>query len=337
MDNEQAAPAVQPEEAAPATGAENERETTMAQLLEAMAQAPDEPTPSETGEPVPQPTEAPDTPEPEETEPQPGAESHEAAPEGAEAGARRARNFRGRWDHLDEQERRVVELTTRRGLTLAEACRAVYGEAQNAPAAAEADGTEANAQLAEAIAAQEAELETLKERKAQARGDLEAYDQAAEAYFDARERLRELRTRREQAQEEARSTAARHREEATRQAHDALREEFPEAATPGSDFYEACQEELAYLRESGSPLADDPQVEYKVARRLSRTLGYRRATAPETAAPKRTFRPLPAGGTPIPPPQATMERRIAGAHSPDAMLELMRELGTPFEALLPKA
>lgn len=131
--------------------------------------------------------------------------------------------------------------------------------------------------------------------------------------------------------EQARQTAeTRSRAEAAVQA--AVGDEFPDALTPGTELHDACAEELAYLRESNSPMINDPQVQYKVARRMARVLGYRRPT--EAVAPRRTVRPVPTGGSPVEPPLATLERRVAGAKSPDAMLELMREIGTPFEALL---
>jgi hypothetical protein len=104
-------------------------------------------------------------------------------------------------------------------------------------------------------------------------------------------------------------------------------------------LHDACREELAYLRESNSPLIRDPQVEYKVARRLARALGLRRAASEAVSPPvppRRTVRPVPVGVSPVEAPVATLERRVAGARSPGAMLDLMREIGTPFEALLKK-
>ena len=133
--------------------------------------------------------------------------------------------------------------------------------------------------------------------------------------------------------------------EARNQAHEALLREFPDALAEGTELYEACREEMAYLRESGSPLAEDPQAQYKVARRMARLLGLSQSAAaqepPVAAAPKnaaqparRKLRPMPAGGAPVESPATTLERRVAGAKSTGEMLELMREIGTPFEALL---
>ncbi len=111
---------------------------------------------------------------------------------------------------------------------------------------------------------------------------------------------------------------------------------------------------MAYLREANSPLIHDPQACYKVARRLARALGYQRRSAegiasqPEASGsvhhsnqsagvqPRRTARPVPAGGSPVEGPLPALERRVSGARSTSEMLELMREIGTPFEALLKK-
>ncbi|MDD5349896.1 MAG: hypothetical protein PHQ12_06770 [Chthoniobacteraceae bacterium] len=121
------------------------------------------------------------------------------------------------------------------------------------------------------------------------------------------------------------------------EARQAVAREFPEALAEGSELFEACREELEYLREAQSPLAEDPQAEYKIARRMARMLGHaQRPPVPETpkAAPRRKIRPMPAGNAPVEPPATTLERRVAGAKSTGDMLELMREIGTPFEALL---
>lgn len=126
-------------------------------------------------------------------------------------------------------------------------------------------------------------------------------------------------------------------EAAHKQALESVAREFPDALTVGSELYEACREELAYLREANSPLADDPQAEYKIARRMSRVMGLslQRAAAPAKNAPqRRSVRPMPTGGAPVESPVTTLERRVSGAKSSGDMLELMREIGTPFEALL---
>lgn len=127
-------------------------------------------------------------------------------------------------------------------------------------------------------------------------------------------------------------------EAARKQARESVAREFPDALAQGSELYEACREELAYLREANSPLANDPQAEYKVARRMARVLGLsQRPAAPAKSAPlpaRRSVRPMPTGGAPVESPVTTLERRVSGAKSTGDMLELMREIGTPFEALL---
>jgi len=128
-------------------------------------------------------------------------------------------------------------------------------------------------------------------------------------------------------------------EAARKQARESVVREFPDALTVGSELYQACREELEYLREAKSPLADDPLAEYKIARRMTRVLGLslqRAAAAPVKSAPpqRRSVRPMPTGGAPVESPVTTLERRVSGAKSTGDMLELMREIGTPFEALL---
>ena len=132
-----------------------------------------------------------------------------------------------------------------------------------------------------------------------------------------------------------------------KQARESVAREFPEALKEGSELFEACQEEMAYLLDANSPLASDPQAEYKIARRMARVLGYsQRAAAQEappapaksaTPAPRRSVRPMPTGGAPVESPVTTLERRVSGAKSTGEMLELMREIGTPFEALLKRS
>ncbi len=299
MDTEQANSAVLPEEAAPVAGAGNETERAKAQLLEEMSAwvaAPSEGAPQK---PI---------------------------PEAGEEEPPKAKNFRGRWDHLNEQERRVVELTTKRGLTLVEAMRAVYGSGE--PPKASPAVTELDAQIEQV----QMQVEELRQKKAASRGDLEAYDQVTEAYLQAREQLQELRLRRQQAEAAEQARKAKERAEAEVRARQRVAEEFPDALVPGTELHEAVAEEMAYLRAANSPLLEDPQVEYKVARRLARMMGWR---TPE-AVSKRTVRPVPTGGTVVDSPALSLERRMAAARTPGAMLELMREIGTPIEALLRK-
>jgi hypothetical protein len=133
-------------------------------------------------------------------------------------------------------------------------------------------------------------------------------------------------------------------QEARKQVREQVARGFPEALKEGSELFEACQEEMAYLLESNSPLASDPQAELKIARRMARLLGYSQRAAVVEAAPlpaktpapaqRRSVRPMPTGGAPVESPATTLERRVAGAKSTGEMLELMREIGTPFEALL---
>jgi hypothetical protein len=327
MELEQADVAVQPMEAAPLDGAGNERELTMSSILSRMTAKDEEETPP--------PALAVAAAQPDEV----AEQTAEEEPADPDADAPKAKNFRGRWDHLDEQERRVVELTAKRGLSLNEAYRAVYGDAAAPSPHASVSGASV-ADLDEKISGQQRRLDELKARKAEARGDLAEYDAASEAYLEAREALRDLRQQRQQTMEQQAEESLRARRRTEAEAQATLAEEFPDALTPGTELYEACREELEYLKESNSPLIQDPQAQYKVARRLARALGIHKAPPPVPAAgsvtPRRSVRPVPAGGTAVEAPAATIERRLAGARSQGAMLELMREIGTPFEALLQK-
>lgn len=343
MENEQAGQAVQNHEAASTQEAGNERERTMSSLLAKMTH-PEEVLPED---PQLEPAESGADAGAEETE---GvvADGEVATEEGVDHEPK-AKNFRGRWDHLNEEERRVVELTTKRGLSLSEAYRAVYGvegsaEKEGVRKGDQEDGKptgadEALYQVEGEIAASEERLQRLKEERLGARGDMEAYDKAVEAYLGERELLQELRLKQRSMQSEAVERAERARVEARQQVQEALAAEFPEALVPGTELHEACQEEMAYLREIGSPLKDDPAAAYKVARRLARLFGRRGegAAAPATTMgppPKRTMRPLPVGGVPVETPLVALERRVSGANSSGAMLDLMREYGTPIEALM---
>jgi hypothetical protein len=200
------------------------------------------------------------------------------------------------------------------------------------------------------ITEQQQRLEELKRRKAEAKGDLVAYDEASEAYMDAREQLRELRAQRSEAAKVQAQQMLENRERLESATRELVVAEYPDALIPGTDLYEACMEEMAYLKEQKSPLAADPQAHYKVARRMARAMGYSRHLPRGTeenvgleasvgmrqggAVPRRSVRPVPTGGQPVEPPLATLERRVSSARSMGEMLELMREIGTPFEALL---
>ncbi|MCX6967867.1 MAG: hypothetical protein NTZ46_08850, partial [Verrucomicrobia bacterium] len=126
-------------------------------------------------------------------------------------------------------------------------------------------------------------------------------------------------------QENEVTTAAAETAQATEriQAREAVARDFPEAIVEGTEFFEACREELAYLREAQSPLADDPQVELKIARRMARVLGYSQRAAvqevPQVAVKstpqRRSVRPMPTGGAPVESPVTTLERRVSGAKS----------------------
>lgn len=329
METEQADRAVLPVEAAPTVGAENVRERVKSRLLNEMSlEAPAGGEMAVSIEYAADGAAAPD--EQGKRDELEGAGLSSAEEEGGEG--HKAKNFRGRWDHLNDQDRRVVELTTKRGLTLTEAMRAVYGGREEAPAQAKAEGGDLDVQIEQ----HQARVEELRQKKTEAKGDLEAYDHAAEAYIEAREALHGLRLQRQQVASAEEARVAKVRAEAEMQAKQGVVDEFPDAVTPGTELHEAFAEEMAYLRESNSPLVQDPQVEYKVARRLARVMGWRQA-APEVAlVPKRTVRPVPVGGGAVEVPAVAMERRLAGARSPGAMLELMREIGTPIEALLRK-
>ena len=355
MEHDQASEAIQTSESATGTGAENDRERAKSLLLAQMSQ-PAQP-PSELSDESGADTNEIHTiagsgsnSEPE----QPSGESDwegTASEEVSGEEPKKPKLFRGRWDHLSEQDRRVVELTTKRGLTLSEAYRAVFG-VEHAPANALADHSRAPGDLAgdmistldAGIEEQERRIVELKKRKAQAKGDLNLYDEASEAYVEARYELRALQEKRSQALQESERKAADARQKTETLAKATLAEEFPDALTPGTELHDACVEEQNYLRDSNSPLIRDPQFEYKVARRMARVLGLRRSAGSEGPAsaapkapagtPKRTVRPLPAGGMAAEPPASPFLRRMAYARSTSAMLDLMREFGTPFEVLL---
>ena len=302
-----------------------------------------------------------------------------------EGGLSKAKNFRGRWAHLSEAERRVVELATKRGLTLGEAYRAVFGEGgmglpeENVGQVRMDAGeggveSKAVAELEGRINEQRRRVDELKRLKCEAKGDLESYDRAAEVYLEAREGLRVLQGERQQALADEAVRVLDARGQAEDLAKAALGEEFPNALVPGTELYEACQEELAYLKAMRSPLLAEPHVQYTVARRMARSLGYHASANKRRGVeggameggvalsegecterdgegkglrvplgggvkgsfsnPRRTVRPVPVGGVVVESAATTMERRLAGANSSGAMLELMSEIGTPFEALL---
>ena len=267
MEKEQATMAVQSMEAAPIAGAENDREKTMTVLLEGMsAEQADEAvgeeitTEAEGGGALAQdPDVAADTAvisEEAEVPAQNSTDVGEGEPatldddgeseiSGGESASdgKQARNFRGRWDHLNEQERRVVELTTKRGLTLGEAYRAVYG--------------------VEALPA--------------LNGEAEGQDEAGEPKREAGQ------------------------SQSTNQFQRSMQNTNPTEP----------------VRTTEAPQAQAPV-----------------SARPAGAIPRRSVRPVPAGGSPVEAPATTLERRVAGVRSTGEMLELMREIGTPFEALL---
>ncbi len=246
MENEQATMAVQSMEAAPVAGAENGREKTMSVLLEGMS-AGDAAEAAPVGEDeaiVPEANEeasesskdsetldstdsSGDSASSETAGSDDDAEAETAGEESAPDG-KQARNFRGRWDHLDERERRVVELATKRGLTLGEAYRAVYG-VEGIPALSGEDGESENTRASESM------------------------------------------------------------------------------------------NQHSIKTNSSEPVrsADSAQT-----------------PKPGGVAPRRSVRPVPAGGSPVEAPITTLERRVSSVRSTGEMLELMREIGTPFEALL---
>ena len=298
MDTEQAPVAVQPTEAAPVAGAENrinraqEKAQIISQLSSPQAEiaSPDaKPSLDATAE----------------------AGIHAAEADTAEEQPNKeVKNFRGRWDHLDDHERDVVKLVAKRGLSLTEAYHTVYGHPLNAAAPATNPGE---------IAGQSEE--TVDDGKVEG-AESKAPETSVTSGNDAHSQWSAVT---------ARNGVA-----------------LPEGCKPGTELYDACAEEYQYLCDSGSPLVNDPQCAQKIATRMARLLGNKpSAVSPAKpgavvqpplpqVSPKRTVRPIPAGGNPVEAPVQTLERRVAGARTTGEMLALMKEYGTPIEALLKK-
>ena len=79
------------------------------------------------------------------------------------------------------------------------------------------------------------------------------------------------------------------------QARESVARDFPDALKEGSELFDACQEEMAYLLDANSPLASDPQAEYKIARRMARVLGYaQRGAVRELEVPAAPVKPAAA-------------------------------------------
>jgi len=307
MDAEQALVAVQTTDVAPNAGAENpmtraqEKAEIMSQLL------------------APQPSPAnPAT----ETSLEIQAEAGTHAADDLDTVApqeKEVKNFRGRWNHLDERERRVVKLVTKRGLSLTEAYHAVYGCKPDGNPPDEAQGLAITQTAETAIAGkpENSQLATGEQHGSVAtEGESTAGASGISAQWNAIA---------------SRDNIA-----------------FPDAIQPGTELHEACVEEYQYLQAAGSPLVNDPQCAQKIVNRMVRLLGSKagqgassaqQANAgaqlqPPPVVAKRSVRPVPAGGNPVEAPVQTLERKVANARTTGEMLALMREFGTPIEALM---
>lgn len=292
-----------------------------------------------------------------------------------DAAGRLPRNFRGRWDHLDENERRVVALTTKHGLTLAEAHRAVYGveRAQAATAATEAAAqadpiAEIDAKLAEkqaAVTALEAKLDGGDDWNGEDAGAVrkqyrEALAELSELKADRKIAEKEKALGEQQKQESERGKFEQSVEASLASAH----ESFPDAFTEGSELSDAVAVEFEFLQATESPMLRNPNYPKLVIQRVARQLGIRPAAvagrdggngavpapAPVAAAPagqgqgganggnaakggnsvNRGVRPVPAGGSPVAEVALTLEERMKSAKTPEEMLELLKEYGTPI-------
>lgn len=388
MTTEQAPVAATPVDAAPSVDAGNvsaqdSNASEMAALLDQMS-LPPETVAAEDGEAAGEPADAAaggdggavpvSSPEAEPEEP---AEDSADASTDADAGPGRdpddekrnpnARNFRGRWDHLNEEERRVVELTTKRGLSLGEAYRAVYGDAkpgarQEPPAADPVAAVDAEIQDAEsAIAGLDKQIATAG-LDAKAQGALRK-DLAAAA-----RRLGRLEAKKDEAVRDQESQAQAQARAVCQQAQARAFEAYPQAfagepvaagqfsLNTESELGQAVGDELQYLEATASPLLQNPNCLPILVSRVARQLGLRpavkaagsgkpegasplaeTATAKATAAaaPKRTARPVATGGSaPLNPSFDQQARQALASNSLDTLLAAMREGGTQFADLI---
>ena len=279
-----------------------------------------------------------------------------------------AKNFRGRWDHLNAQERRVVELTTKRGLSLEEAYRAVYGTPQ--------PGAQQAAAVVDPVAAVDAEIGAAQAAVATLRQRLDnpetlstfAFDGAeAIKFFDslseAQAKLTLLTSQKDQLlqgkETQARTQTQTAQEQANTQAFAAYPEAFRTAPNGQQEFNtetelgQAALDEYSYLEGIGSPLLKRPNCLPLIMARLARDFGVKPTkaqgtppaalaapskTAPKSApaaaaAPRRGARPVAAGGSaPVNPSADQLMQAAIASGSKDALLEAMRQFGTQFGA-----
>lgn len=269
--------------------------------------------------------------------------------QGEEQPKKKSKNFRGQWGHLNDQERQVVELTTKRGMSLSEALGSVYGSQTNDQEKQQVDKTaDAISALDGQIADGQKALDDLKRQRKET-FDPDERERLADEYSEKREELSRLKMRRdfvaERQEEASKSEKQRSQEQFNSRLSEAMsqaREEYPEAFKDGTEFNQELSEEFEYLQGIQSPLLHDPNYPIRLSKRVARRLGYKKPDSapdpktlakPASPAQKRSVRPVATGGTPVEAAATTLEQRIAGAKSADAMLELMRELGTPFEKL----
>lgn len=292
--------------------------------------------------------------------------------EGAQ-GKQGSRNFRGRWDHLSAEERRVVELTTKRGLSLDEAYRAVYGEGTRSGGSQEEAESqeESSSEVAGSLAATDEAVATAQRELEELEAKLDDDDDPFEADPAKRRKIqRELREKTvalaELKAEQKLLKRELEIEERQRQAQTASQFEtgyqtsvaeaertFPDLAENGTPLREAVEEEIQYLVATKSPLLNQPDFPLVVARRMARSLGVKPAgtagqstagaSKPQNGTPavvKNTGanKPGSRGIRPLPAGGSpvelpSLEQRAAGAKTSAQMLELMKEFGTPIAEL----
>ncbi len=255
------------------------------------------------------------------------------------------------FDHLDPQERRVVELLGK-GLSLSEANRAVYGaQDEEAPQEPEVDPM---ATVEEQITALQDEIEALDEADedefldpAERRKNQKAYREKFIALAELKAERKLLAREQEQAKRNKESQAESARQTQIQNSFSEALTQYPDLGNPASELANACQEELQYLAATGSLLLEQPNFPLMVVRRMARSLGLKAASAatapaglqatPPAKPARRGVRPVPTGGAPLEEPKQALDRRIEAAlksGSKKEMEALLREAGTPFEALM---
>ncbi len=338
-----------------------EMPTTKEGLLEAMNAAAANPQPSDTtaddSAPGLEATLDPDPNDPSVIDGEPAGDEDPTAPvgEGDDPDGLPESEPAEAYAHLDDDERRVVELVTKKGLTLHAAQQQVYGVPESQPEP-EPEGPDPVAAIDENITALQTEIDALEDQ------DVDEFDPAARRKVNKtlREKvlaLAELKADRKMAiKEKELATKSREQKSTERnqsqmaKAVDEVRGSFPDALQEGTELFTAINEEMEYLQASDSPLLKNPSYPLLVAKRVARAIGYRKpaAAAPANAAPPlkptppsapvRGVRPVASGGSPIEPAAKTPEQMIAEAKAagPEALLELMTKVGTPFSALTGK-